>query len=54
MGMSELFDEVKLTFSELAYAFKHDRKEFVMDFLGAISILLVVYTMLLLGSVKNG
>lgn len=52
--MSELLDEVKLTFSELAYAFKHDRKEFVMDLLGVLSIFFAVYTMLLLGSVKNG
>jgi hypothetical protein len=54
MGMSELLDEVKLAFAELADAYRNDRKEFFMDFLGVIAIGLFVYTLVLVGSVSNG
>ena len=48
--MGELFEEVKLAFVGLADAYKHHKKEFFMDALGMISILLFVYALVLVGS----
>ena len=43
-------DEIKDFFAELHYDWKHNRREFVGDALGMLSIVLAVYLILLVGS----
>ena len=50
--MSELWDDFVSVFTDLRDYAKEDWKGFVGDFLGAMSILMALYAMLLLGSYK--